>query len=63
MGKKTKAPPKGATLLEGEELSKPLESALAASFLRFDLVEPRLHEIFVRHAGVDAPSAADGRAL
>mmetsp|Transcript_35452 Transcript_35452/g.60761 ORF Transcript_35452/g.60761 Transcript_35452/m.60761 type:complete len:192 (-) Transcript_35452:235-810(-) len=37
MGKKTKAPPKGATLLEGEELSKPLESALAASFLRFDL--------------------------
>lgn len=32
-----------------------------ARFLRFDLVEPRLHEIFVRHAGVDAPSAADGR--
>lgn len=33
-----------------------------ARFLRFDLVEPRLHEIFVRHAGVDAPSGADGRA-
>jgi ABC-2 type transport system ATP-binding protein len=37
--------------------------------LRFELVEPRLHEIFVRHAGPDAaeevsqePSAAGGRA-
>ncbi|MBT8488591.1 MAG: ATP-binding cassette domain-containing protein [Gemmatimonadetes bacterium] len=29
-----------------------------ARFLRFDLVEPRLHEIFVRHAGVDAATAA-----
>jgi ABC-2 type transport system ATP-binding protein len=28
-----------------------------ATILRFDLVEPRLHEIFVRHAGADA---ADG---
>jgi ABC-type uncharacterized transport system ATPase subunit len=25
-----------------------------ARILRFDLVEPRLHEIFVRHAGADA---------
>ena len=25
-----------------------------ANILRFDLVEPRLHEIFVRHAGADA---------
>ena len=31
-----------------------------ARFLRFDLLEPRLHEIFVRHAGVDAVPAADG---
>jgi len=29
-----------------------------AEILRFDLVEPRLHEIFVRHAGADA--VADG---
>ena len=38
-----------------------------ARFLRFDLVEPRLHEIFVRHAGASAaesagvPRAPDGR--
>jgi ABC-2 type transport system ATP-binding protein len=25
-----------------------------AEILRFELVEPRLHEIFIRHAGVDA---------
>ena len=25
-----------------------------ARFLKFDLVEPRLHEIFIRHAGADA---------
>lgn len=33
-----------------------LRSALAAGaeILRFDLVEPRLHEIFVRHVGADA---------
>lgn len=29
-----------------------------ARFLRFDLVEPRLHEIFVRHAGADAAADA-----
>ncbi len=29
-----------------------------AEILRFDLVEPRLHEIFVRHAGADAPADA-----
>jgi ABC-2 type transport system ATP-binding protein len=29
-----------------------------AEILRFDLVEPRLHEIFVRHAGVDATADA-----
>ena len=29
-----------------------------ATILRFDLVEPRLHEIFVRHAGVNAAEAA-----
>jgi len=29
-----------------------------ARFLRFELVEPRLHEIFVRHAGVDAAGDA-----
>jgi ABC-type uncharacterized transport system ATPase subunit len=34
--------------------------------LRFDLVEPRLHDIFVRHAGADSvgdagmPAAAGG---
>lgn len=28
-----------------------------ARFLRFDLVEPRLHEIFVRHAGAEAGRA------
>ncbi|HUF75306.1 MAG TPA: ATP-binding cassette domain-containing protein [Longimicrobiales bacterium] len=34
-----------------------------AEILRFDLVEPRLHEIFVRHAGADAdaPAASAGR--
>ncbi len=38
-----------------------------AEILRFDLVEPRLHEIFVRHAGADAagdagaPLATSGR--
>ena len=31
-----------------------------AEILRFDLVEPRLHEIFVRHAGADAADAARG---
>jgi len=29
-----------------------------ATILRFDLVEPRLHEIFVRHAGADATGDA-----
>lgn len=29
-----------------------------ARFLRFDLVEPRLHEIFVRHAGADVAALA-----
>jgi ABC-type uncharacterized transport system ATPase subunit len=29
-----------------------------AEILRFDLVEPRLHEIFVRHAGGDAAADA-----
>lgn len=29
-----------------------------ATILRFDLVEPRLHEIFVRHAGVEAAEEA-----
>ena len=29
-----------------------------ARFLRFDLVEPRLHEIFVRHAGAEAAADA-----
>lgn len=32
--------------------------ASGARILRFDLVEPRLHEIFVRHAGVGAASDA-----
>jgi ABC-2 type transport system ATP-binding protein len=32
--------------------------AAGARFLRFDLVEPRLHEIFVRHAGADAASGS-----
>lgn len=32
--------------------------AAGARFLRFDLVEPRLHDIFVRHAGVDAAADA-----
>jgi ABC-type uncharacterized transport system ATPase subunit len=29
-----------------------------ASIYKFDLVEPRLHEIFVRHAGADATGDA-----
>ena len=29
-----------------------------ATIYRFDLVEPRLHEIFVRHAGADAAADA-----
>ncbi len=29
-----------------------------ATILRFDLVEPRLHEIFVRHAGAAAAGDA-----
>ena len=37
MGKKTRAQPKGALLLEADELSKPLEFALSATFVRFDL--------------------------
>lgn len=32
--------------------------AAGATILRFDLVEPRLHEIFVRHAGADAAGDA-----
>jgi len=32
--------------------------AAGADILRFDLVEPRLHEIFVRHAGVEAAESA-----
>jgi ABC-2 type transport system ATP-binding protein len=38
-----------------------------AEILRFDLVEPRLHDIFMRHAGAEAPdgdvsTSAEGRA-
>ena len=32
--------------------------ASGATILKFDLVEPRLHEIFVRHAGADAAGDA-----
>jgi ABC-type uncharacterized transport system ATPase subunit len=31
-----------------------------AEILRFELVEPRLHEIFVRHAGGDGDDDAAG---
>jgi hypothetical protein len=31
--------------------------AAGAEILRFEVVEPRLHEIFVRHAGADAAEA------
>jgi ABC-2 type transport system ATP-binding protein len=43
-------------LREGADHQPILERAVAsgARILRFDLVEPRLHEIFVRHAGADA---------
>jgi ABC-2 type transport system ATP-binding protein len=34
-----------------------------ARILRFDLVEPRLHEIFVRHAGADAVGDAGAATL
>lgn len=34
-----------------------------ARILKFDLVEPRLHEIFVRHAGADAETAATGAGM
>jgi ABC-2 type transport system ATP-binding protein len=47
------------TLREGGDHQRLLERAVAAGarILRFDLVQPRLHEIFVRHAGTAA--AAD----
>ena len=43
-------------LREGADHQPILERAVSsgARILRFDLVEPRLHEIFVRHAGRDA---------
>jgi ABC-2 type transport system ATP-binding protein len=43
-------------LRDGADHQPILERAVAsgARILRFDLVEPRLHEIFVRHAGGDA---------
>ena len=43
-------------LRDGADHHPILERAVAsgARILRFDLVEPRLHEIFVRHAGDNA---------
>lgn len=43
-------------LRDGQDHHPILERAVAsgARILRFDLVEPRLHDIFVRHAGADA---------
>jgi len=43
-------------LRDGADHQPILERAVSsgARILRFDLVEPRLHEIFVRHAGADA---------
>ena len=43
-------------LRDGADHQPILHRAVAsgANILRFDLVEPRLHEIFVRHAGSDA---------
>ncbi len=48
-------------LREGADHQKILERGVrsGARILKFDLVEPRLHEIFVRHAGVGS-AAGDG---
>ena len=45
-------------LREGSDPQALLRRGLAAgaTIRRFELVEPRLHEIFVRHAGADAPA-------
>ncbi len=47
-------------LREGADHQQILRRGLDAGvrFLRFDLVEPRLHEIFVRHAGAEAATDA-----
>ena len=47
-------------LREGADHQRILERAVSsgARVLHFDLLEPRLHEIFVRHAGSDAAGAA-----